>query len=151
MRRTFDIIQAMTVAFAAGCGSITVVDNGAEGHDNGAMGAEHSAARGEAVGGQPPVNGTGATSGAADGGQPPASAADGGQPVVAGACSATKRCDDGDVCNLINGTCVQCLLDGDCHSGKHSRCDTARFVCRECLSDDDCDDDKRCKVAGDCK
>ena len=76
--------------------------------------------------------------------------ADGGQPVVA-ACSAMKKCDDGDVCNLINGTCVECLRDGDCHSGKHSRCDTARFVCRECLSDDDCDDDKRCNAAGECK
>jgi hypothetical protein len=134
MRRTLQIILTLTVAFGVGCGSITVVDDGSEGDDN-------SAARGEADGGQPPVSGNGVTS----------TDAGGGQSVVVAACSATHNCDDGNVCNLVNGTCVECLLDGDCHRGKHSRCDTARFVCLECFSDDDCDDDKRCNTAGECK
>ena len=110
MRRTlhtcWQIMLAVVVALGAGCGSITVVDNGAQ----------------TVVSDDP------------DGG---------GQPVVA-ACSATSKCDDGEVCNLDNGTCVECLRDGDCSRGKHSRCDTAHFVCVECFADDDCDHGNVC-------
>jgi len=82
----------------------------------------------------------GAVSDAADAGQPPAAP-----------CNASTKCDHGEVCNLVNGACVDCLLDGDCNRGKNSRCDTIRSVCVECFSDDDCDDDKRCNTAGECK
>jgi hypothetical protein len=52
-------------------------------------------------------------------------------------------CNGGGVCNPATGTCVDCLTDDDCKSGKSSHCDTATFTCLPCASGncagDNCD------------
>lgn len=62
-----------------------------------------------------------------------------GAPGAAG-CSATRSCDEDRICNVVTGACVECLIDADCSSGKHPRCDVTRFVCIKCESEDDDDD-----------
>jgi sulfatase modifying factor 1 len=84
------------------------------------------------------------------------------------ACKSDKQCADfGKVCDLQDGRCVQCLVDGDCNDGQSCKahlcldapapcgtskdcasgtvCDKPAAQCVGCLSDDDCDDLAHCE------
>ncbi len=82
------------------------------------------------------------------GGGPGAGGAPAMPPPLGGAagapgCQSLADCTDG-VCNLLDHTCVGCMLNGDCKKGKGNLCDLATFTCVECQTNADCDGDKAC-------
>ena len=54
-------------------------------------------------------------------------------------CEVTADCDAGQVCNTAEGTCVECLADLDCPSGRPT-CNTVNNTCvpLECQNDGEC-------------
>lgn len=98
------------------------------------------------AGGAPPIFVT--TDPTPDAGTPAPAMPDAGTPPPITGCSAmsgkggSSGCAGGTVCDPVTGTCVECLTDSDCKSGKNSRCDLTTFTCHTC-SGDSCDGDKK--------
>ncbi|MBI5543676.1 MAG: hypothetical protein HY901_07315, partial [Deltaproteobacteria bacterium] len=51
-------------------------------------------------------------------------------------CTTVADCSSDDV-DCVEGRCVECKVDSDCHSGP-KQCNTAMGVCKRCVSDLDC-------------
>lgn len=66
-------------------------------------------------------------------------------PDVAGGCTNDQDCPLKALhCDPVSGQCLACVVDGNCLSPSHPRCDAALHICVQCGTDQDCAAGSRC-------